>query len=190
MEGENSELPSHIEGTVQAIAQLQNEHHQEATTLDHAIDQATGVLGRPAFLVFVTLIICLWAGLNLMLPLIGEVPLDPAPFPWLISGVSLMSLYMATLILTTQRRADKLARRREQMTLELAFLGEHKNAKIIALLEELRRDSPNVKNRVDQEADAMATPVDAHAMLNAIEGTHEEMIAADAAENGRDTPAG
>ena len=191
MEGDNSELPSHIEGTVQAIAKLQNEHHQEASTLDHAIDRVTGALGRPAFLVVVTFIICLWAGLNLVLPLIGKVPFDPAPFPWLVSSVSLMSLYMATLILTTQRRADKLASRREQMTLELAFLGEQKNAKIIALLEELRRDSPNVKDRVDQEADAMATPADAHAMLNAIDDTHQEMVAADAAESGRgNTPEG
>ena len=180
-------LPSHIDGTVQAIALLQNEHHQEAAAVDHAIDRATATIGRPASLAIMTLIIGLWTGVNVVMPLMGEIPFDPAPFPWLISGVALLSLYMATLILMTQRRSEKLASRREQMTLELAVLSEHKTAKIIALLEELRLDSPDVRNRVDNEATAMASPADARAVRDAIKDTHEGMIAADAAENRRAT---
>ena len=82
---------------------------------------------------------------------------------------------MGVLILTTQRRADRLAGRREQMTLELASLTEKKVAKIIALIEELRRDSPQVVDRVDDEAQAMASRADPHAMLGAIQDTREEM---------------
>ena len=92
------------------------------------------------------------------MPLIGKAPFDPAPFPYLFGGISLLSLYVAILILTTQRRADKLASRREQMTLELACLSEHKTAKIIALLEELHLDSPDIRNRVDKDANAMGNP--------------------------------
>ncbi len=51
------------------------------------------------------------------------------------------------LILTTQRRADELAQHREQLTLELAILSEQKTAKVIELLEEMRRDNPNLRNR-------------------------------------------
>jgi uncharacterized membrane protein len=182
------DLPSHIDGTVQAIARLQNEHHQEASSIDHAIDRATAAIGKPASLAVMTLIIFGWIGANTVMPLFGKVPFDPAPFSWLINGVGLMSLYMATLILITQRRSDKLASRREQMTLELAFLSEHKTAKIIALLEELRLDSPDVKNRVDKEAAAMARPSDTRAVRDAIRDTHDEMIAAEAAESGK-TPA-
>jgi uncharacterized membrane protein len=179
MDQNNTKLPSHIEGTVQAIAQLQAEHHQEASGIDHAIDRATAVLGRPAFLGILTSIICLWTGANLLLPLLGFVPFDPGPFSWLVSGLSLLSLYVAVLILGTQRRAANLASRREQMNLELAFLNEHKTAKIIALLEELRFDSPDVKNRVDKDANAMASPADERAVRDAIRNTHDEMIAAD-----------
>ena len=132
------DFPSHIDGTVQAIATLQNEHHQEASFIDHAIDRATATIGKPASLAVMTLFICGWIGANTILPFLGAVSFDPAPFSWLINGVGLMYLYMATLILITQRRSDRLATRREQMTLELAFLSEHKTAKIIALLEELR----------------------------------------------------
>ena len=81
--------------------------------------------------------------------------------------------------------SDRLASRREQMTLELAFLSEHKTAKIIALLEELRLDSPDVKNRVDNEAAAMARPSDTRAVRDAIKDTHDGMIAAEAAESGK-----
>jgi uncharacterized membrane protein len=179
------DLPSHIDGTVQAIAKLQNEHHQEASPIDHAIDRVTAAIGKPTSLAVMTMIICIWMGANAVMPLFGKVQFDPAPFSWLINGVGLMSLYMSTLILITQRRSDRLASRREQMTLELAFLSEHKTAKIIALLEELRLDSPDVKNRVDKEAAAMARPSDTRAVRDAIKDTHDEMIAAEAAESGK-----
>lgn len=186
MEPEDSGLPPHIEGTIRAIAELHADHHLQASPIEHGIDAATALLGRPASLAVVSLIVGLWICVNLILPQLGGVPFDPPPFPWLVSGISLMALYMGILILTTQRRADKLASRREQMTLELALLSERRTAKIIALLEELRFDSPNVRNRVDEEANAMASPADPRAVLNAIKDTHDEMVAADATENGGD----
>jgi len=80
------------------------------------------------------------------------------------------------LILTTQRREDQLASHREQLTLELGILSEQKAAKIIELLEEMRRDDPTLRNRVDREAVAMSTPADPQAVLDAIKDTHEEML--------------
>jgi uncharacterized membrane protein len=81
---------------------------------------------------------------------------------------------MTILILTTQRREDELASRREQMTLELAILNEQKSAKIIALLEEFRRDDPNLPDRVDHHAAALSTAADTEAVMEAIEGSHAE----------------
>ena len=79
-----------------------------------------------------------------------------------------MVLHMAALILTTQRRADRLASLREQMTLQLAILSEQKAAKVIALVEELRRDSPEIRERIDSEAQAMATHANPEAVSQAI----------------------
>jgi uncharacterized membrane protein len=61
-----------------------------------------------------------------------------------------------------------LASHHEQLTLELAILSEQKSAKIIALLEELRQDHPEIRNRVDKEAAAMSAPADPHSVLEAI----------------------
>ena len=81
---------------------------------------------------------------------------------------SLISFVMVALILTTQRRADQLAGHRGQMILELSILNDQKISKVIALLEEGRRDNPALRNRADGEADAMSTPADTRAVLEAI----------------------
>ncbi len=80
---------------------------------------------------------------------------------------------MTLFILTTQRRDDQLASYREQLTLELAILSEQKSAKIIALLEEMRRDDPTLKNRIDHEATAMSVAADPQAVLDAIKETED-----------------
>ena len=85
-----------------------------------------------------------------------------------------MSLYIVVLILATQRREYQLAQLREQLTLELAILSEQKTAKVIQLLEESRRDNPLIRDRVDQEAEAMAQPADPQSVLDAIKETHAE----------------
>ena len=88
------------------------------------------------------------------------------------------ALLMTILILVSQKSADRLAEVRGQMTLELTLLTEQKVAKIIELVEELRRDSPEVRDRIDTEAREMATHADPHAVLSAIKEIDREMRAA------------
>lgn len=89
-------------------------------------------------------------------------------------GCGHAGIYITILILITQRREDELARRRDQMTLELAILGDHKTAKIIQLPEELRRDHPEIADRVDREAAEMSKPSPPGAVLEEIKGGPEE----------------
>ena len=116
---------------------------------------------------------------NTLAPVVGLKPWDEAPFAWLQGTLGLLALYVTMLILTTQRREDQLAGCREQLTLESAILGEQKSAKIIALLEEMRRDSPTLKNRFDEEAAAMSIAVDPQAVLDAIKETEVVPLAAE-----------
>ncbi|MHB8285410.1 MAG: DUF1003 domain-containing protein, partial [Caulobacteraceae bacterium] len=99
---------------------------------------------------------------------------DPAPFNGLATMTSVVALYATAMILNTQRRENALAQLREQLTLELAILSEQKTAKTIQLLEEMRRDNPLLRNRVDEEADAMSVPADPTSVLEAIKETHAE----------------
>jgi len=175
-------LPAHIEGTVQSIARLHAEHYQQATRLQRIVDRMTGLMARPGFVGLLTAAVLVWVLANLGASWVGLEPIDPPPFAALATVVSLLALYMTALILATQRREDQLAGHREQLTLELAILGEQKSAKIIELLEEMRRDDPSLRNRVDHEAAAMSTPADPQAVLDAIKDSHEEVVLADHTE--------
>lgn len=167
-------LPAHIEDTVRSIARLHAEHHQAATPLQRAVDRVTGFVGRPRFIGALTVVTTVWIGANLLALWSGHVAPDPPPFPWFDAVVGIGALYIALLILTTQRHADQLAQHREQLTLELAILNEQKTAKVIELLEEMRRDNPNLRNRHDAAAAAMAVPADPQAVLDAIKVSHAE----------------
>jgi uncharacterized membrane protein len=167
-------LPAHLEETIRSITRLHAEHHQDATPLQRAVDRMTALLGLPGFIGVLTVIVVGWISLNLLAAALGYRPVDPPPFAGLGGAVSLVSLYMVVLILATQRREDQLAQHREHLILELALLGEQKTAKVIELLEEFRRDNPLIRNRIDQQAEAMAQPADPQRVLDAIKEIHAE----------------
>lgn len=169
-------LPAHINDTVRAIARLHAEHQSEATTLQRIVERLIAGAGRPRSLIALTALMVGWMGVNLALPALGHKAWDEPPFSWLQGATGVAALYMTVLILVTQRREDQLASHREQLTLELGILSEQKAAKIIELLEELRRDLPHVRDRVDEEAVAMSAPADPEAVLNAIKETHDGML--------------
>ena len=127
-------LPAHIEETIRSIAQLHAEHHRNATSLQRLVDRLTAFVGRPRFIGILSVCVIVWIGGNLAADFVGRTPFDPPPFAWFDGIVSLGALYIALLILTTQRRQDQLAQHREQLTLELAIVSEQKAAKIIELL--------------------------------------------------------
>jgi uncharacterized membrane protein len=169
-------LPDHVEQTVRAIGELHLAHFRKATRVQRVVDRLTNVVGYPASIAVLTLFLLGWIGLNLALQSVVGGAFDPPPFQWLQGIGAMLGLYITILILNTQRREDELAERRDQLTLELAILADQKTAKIIELLEELRRDHPQIADRVDQQASEMAQPTNPHAVLDQIKDTHEEML--------------
>jgi len=134
----------------------------------------TAALGRPRT-VYVTLSFVVgWVAFNLVTPkLFGWQRIDPPPFFWLQGMVTLSALLMTTLVLITANRQTRNAEERSHLDLQVNLLAEHKVAKLIALVEELRRDLPMVRDRIDREADAMQEAVDPNAMIEALAGASE-----------------
>lgn len=168
-------VPAHVEDTVQAVARFHAAHEADASRFQRSIEWVTRGAGRPAFAAALTVLLVGWIALNLGLAAFGRTAIDEPPFVWLEGAVALTALYMTVFILTTQRRADKLAGLRDQLTLELSILSEQKSAKIIELLEELRRDHPSISDRPDENAAALSTPADPNAVLDALKDTQELM---------------
>jgi uncharacterized membrane protein len=131
-------------------------------------------LGHASFITALTILVVGWVGLNFFAVALGYRALDPPPFAWLAGAASLASLYLVMLILTTQRGDDRLTQRLEPLNLELTILSEQKIAKVVALLEELRHDSPHLHNRVDELAEVMARPADPQSVIDAIKESHSE----------------
>ena len=172
-------LPAHIEDTVRSIAELHAEHDRNASLYQRTIARLIENLGRPAAAGIIVVAICVWIGLNAFERSAHVAPFDPAPFPYLQGLVAAAALLMTVLILTSQRHENRLAEHRAQLTLELSMVSEQKIAKLIELVEHQRRDNPQLRDRIDHEAAAMALPADPQAMFEAIQETHSEMIAQD-----------
>lgn len=168
-------VPAHVEDTVQAVARFHATHQADANLLQRLVEQVTRRAGSPAFIVLLVVLVVCWITLNLYLIATGSTPVDAPPFYWLQGAVSLTALFMTVIILTTQRREDKLAGLRDQLTLELSILSEQKSAKIIALLEEMRRDDPHISDRSDEHADALSKPADPDVVLGALKDKQEPL---------------
>lgn len=163
-------LPPHVEETVRAVEQMRVDHHVSATSIDRAMDRIKSRISAPSFMLLTALLVAIWIVANLAL---RTEAWDPAPFSYLDLTLSTLAFLITVLILATQRRADSLAEHREQLILQLAFVSEQKTAKIIGLLEELRRDSPQIRDRTDHIADQMTENVDPQAVSNALRDAAE-----------------
>jgi uncharacterized membrane protein len=163
-----TDLAPHIEQTVQAIARLHRAHDERATPMERLVDRLTRLVSRPAFIGVIGFTVVGWIAVNLGLRQYTGWSLDSPAFPWLQGAGELVAIVITTLILTSQRRKDELSELREQLTLELATMTEQKVAKLIALMEELRRDSPQLVNRIDTEAEQMSAPADPETVAEAI----------------------
>jgi uncharacterized membrane protein len=161
-----SPLGASVADTVDSLAEFHLAHYREASRLQQSIDWLTEQLGRPAVVIVILAGLACWTAYAAVTTGGG---VDKPAFAWLELFGTLSALVVAVLILVTQRREDQLADRRAQLTLELALLADRKSSKIISLLEELRRDHPDVADRIDRETDDLATPADPKAVLAAID---------------------
>ncbi len=172
---DHANLPRHVEESVRSIVEFKAQHVRAATPLERAVERLISALGRPVFVACVLAFVALWAALNLAARAFHLAPFDPPPFPWLQGIVSLTALCLTILVLSTQRRLDRLAEERAQLTLQVAIVSDQKIAKIIALLEELRIDHPEIVDRHDPVAQAMSEPTDPQTVLDALRISGEDV---------------
>jgi uncharacterized membrane protein len=106
---------------------------------------------------------------NLLAPEIGFDQWDEPPFFWLQGFIALNAFVISTAVLIRQNRMSALANHHAHLDLQVNLLAEEKSSKIIQMLEDLRRDMPNVRDKVDHEAEELSKPTDTGAILTIIE---------------------
>jgi uncharacterized membrane protein len=165
----SAELSEHVAQNIETIAHLHTEAEGRVGRNQKTIEKLTESIGQPRALFAIVGAATLWVVANLFAPRVGLPRLDPPPFAWMQGVLSLAALLVTTMVLTTQNRQAKRASHRGNLELQVNLVAEQKIAKLISLLEELRRDLPSVRNRVDPVADAMAEAVDPQAVLTVLE---------------------
>jgi uncharacterized membrane protein len=150
-----------VQDTVESIVDLHQRGREDVTRHQRWIEQLTSQLGRPRSLYAIIFCVATWVALNLVLMAAGHPPIDPPPFQGLQGVITLSALLVATMVLTTQNRQYQGDTRRSRLALHVNMIAEAEVTKLISLLEELRRDMPNVRNRRDEQAEEMQKPVDA-----------------------------
>lgn len=161
--------PGHVGHNVQTIAALSAKLEGRVGRHQRAIEHVTDAVGRPATTYLILGLVLLWTLGNVAVGRLGARAFDPPPFPLLQGAVTVTALLMAVGILTTQNRLAKLTEQRAHLDLQVNLVAEQKVAKLIALIEELRRDLPSVANRRDSLAEAMTEAIDPHAVADELE---------------------
>ncbi len=164
----------HIEMTVQRMAELHARHLEAQSPLQRWVTRLTASLSRPRVLAAIAFVIIVWMLANAIAARLAWKTWDAPPFQLLETVASIAALFTTLMILATQAREEEAARHRSQLTLQLASLSEQKIAKVIQLLQEQRLDNPQLADRVDQEAAAMAQPADPARVLERIKDTHDD----------------
>ena len=170
-------LPDHIGHNIEAIVALHTSAERNLPRHQRVVEAATTFFGCPAFLYSSLLVVALWMLPNFLPQSLGLPQFDPPPFELLQLTLSIIALPMTVGVLIKQNRQEKLAEQRAQLSLQLNLLSEQKIAKLIALVEELRCDLPNVKNRYDPESEVMKQPADPQMVVEALEKTLAEELA-------------
>jgi len=169
-------LPDHIARNIETIVALQTRNEQDVPRHLRFVEAVTAFFGRPAFMYSILLVIVFWMLLNVLPRRFGVRQFDTPPFAWLELSLSIGAFMMTTGVLITQNRQEKLAEQRAQLSLQLNMLSEQKIAKLIALVEELRSDLPDVLDRHDPEAEMMKQAADPQVVMNTLEETLAEEV--------------
>jgi uncharacterized membrane protein len=162
-----------ISQNIEAVLEFYTRADQNISRSQRIVERISLFAGQPIFLGIILLFVASWMLANAILRQVGMAEFDPPPFPWLQAIVGLGALLAATVVLTKQNRAARLAEQREHLDLKVMLLTEQKTAKLIDLLEELRRDLPNVKDRHDPEAAALKQSMNPDQVLAALDERSE-----------------
>lgn len=165
IESERDQISQNIE----AVQDFYTREDQKISHSQRILEYVSHAVGKPIFLGFILLFVAFWILANTFMHRAGMAQFDPPPFFWLQGIIGLSALLTTIVVLTKQNRLAKLAEQRAHLDLKVTLLTEQKAAKLIDLMEELRRDLPNVKNRHDANAVSLREPMNPDLVLAALD---------------------
>jgi uncharacterized membrane protein len=163
-----NQTPDPVLKNIEAIVGLQARYDEKVPSHQRILEKTAASFGEPAFLYGMLIFFICWHA-GTYLGNIGIISWDLPKFDLRQDWLDLASLLISTGVLAYQTRQGKLSEQRSHLVLQLNILTEQKIAKLIALVEELRIDLPNVRNRYDSEAERMQQVVDPIMVLDVLQ---------------------
>jgi uncharacterized membrane protein len=163
-------VPDAVLKNIETIIDLETRHEYSLPLHQRIVEKMAAGFGQPWFLYFQLIFFTTWW--------FGSQLISGRFVQWHVptfnvyeQGLDVAALLISTGVLIYQARQEKVAEERSHLTLQLNLLTEQKIAKLIALVEELRTDLPNVHNRYDSEASEMQKTTNPQIVLNALKET-------------------
>jgi uncharacterized membrane protein len=160
---EQDRVPDAIQSNIQKVEQFEKREDKKRSHAQRLIEQVSVSFSSPRFLIYFVAITIVWILSDFAWHWGGHDYFDEPPFPILQGIVTYAGVLITMAVLVRQNRLAQVAESRAHLELQVNLLAEQKATKIIMLLEELRRDLPNVANRHDEHAktlQAMTNPDD------------------------------
>lgn len=162
------ETESHLEENLDSVLEVKKRSLEQQSPSQRRVEGISRVIGRPMYLLVLLGIASLWVCVNQWLRFSGMTAFDPFPYPLLDGILSLAALVSTTVVLIAQTRQSRLEQQHTHIGLQVNLLTEQKVTKLIQLIEELRRDLPMVKDRVDPQIAPMTKQANAAEIHTAI----------------------
>jgi uncharacterized membrane protein len=166
-------LPETILKNIESIISLQSKQSENTPFHQRTIEKIAVGFGEPTFLYFQIAFFLIWGCVSYFNPtalILWNLPDLDFKQDW----IGITSLLISTAVLVSQTRDGKLSEERSLLMLQINLLTEQKIAKLIALIEELRTDLPDVHNRQDLEAELMKQATDPQIVLEILQEALEQ----------------
>lgn len=158
-----------LQDNLDKVASFSQREEAKASSVQRTIERISLFFGNPRFLLGFVAFCVLWIVTDFIFKSLRNVYFDGPPFSLLQGVITFFGVLITMAVLIRQNRLARIEEQRAHLELQVNLLSEQKTTKIIQLLEELRRDLPNVHNRVDPDAEAMQALTNPDAVLDAIE---------------------
>lgn len=167
IDGKQYPLSKQVLTNIEAIIGFQAKQQQQLPFGERIINRVAAFFGKSSFLYGQIIFFTSWAVINHIAPEVSFLGL-PA-FDLQEMGIDITALLITTGVLVQQNRQDSLAEQRSHLTLQINLLTEQKIAKLIGLVEELRSDLPQIRDRHDLEAKIMQQATDPQVVLDILQ---------------------
>jgi uncharacterized membrane protein len=172
----NELLTEQVQKNIETIITLQAQQTQSIPVHNRLLERIAVTFGQPQFLYLQLFLIATWAVYSYLVSqgaLVGGFP----QLSFADQGIDIASLLISTGVLIYQTRQEKLTEQQSHLMLQIDLLTEQKIAKLIGLVEELRADLPNVRDRHDWEAKLMQQATDPQVILEVLQENLESAAA-------------